>query len=332
MEYNQNKLSNNTMNISSNSSLSSINIVCNGIGMIRFELTDSIAASAILSITTSILLSIVSIIGNGLAIYVIVFRLGFTSPAYRGIFIISGISIFYSSVTQILLTVTRFHDLINYHNCPLKSISGALAYTCQCSLYSTITALAIDRYIAVVHHQYYNVKKVQYIYITLSIFTVIVWMPVITIAYLKILPPTIFKVIVSSYLLVHFVIIVFTYIKVMLQLAEHNKNRVQHLEASMQEAEIEIQRRKEERRQNSVLFIIGFHTFCMLAKVGCFAVRVGFANNYELEYYCQRLTQFLLILNTASYPILYAWRIDALREEMVKIVKGKLCFSSAAGS
>ena len=115
----------------------------------------------------------------------------------------------------------------------------------------------------------------------------------------------------------------------MLQLAEQNKNRVQHLEASIQEADAEKQRRKEERRQNSVLFIIGFHTFCMLAKAGCFAARVGFADNYELEYHCQRSTQFLLILNTAMYPILYAWRIDALRNEMLRIVEGRLCFSSA---
>ena len=109
----------------------------------------------------------------------------------------------------------------------------------------------------------------------------------------------------------------------MLQLAEQNKNRVQHLEASIQEADAEKQRRKEERRQNSVLFIIGFHTFACLQKLG------GFADNYELEYHCQRSTQFLLILNTAMYPILYAWRIDALRNEMLRIVEGRLCFSSA---
>ena len=51
------------------------------------------------------------------------------------------------------------------------------------------------------------------------------------------------------------------YREVILQLAEHSNARVQHLEATMQEAEAEKQRRTEERRQNSILFIIGFHTF-----------------------------------------------------------------------
>ena len=129
---------------------------------------------------------------------------------------------------------------------------------------------------------------------------------------------------------INFAIISFTYIKVILRLAKQNKNRVQQLGASMQEEELERQRRKEQRRQNSVLFIIGTHGFCMLAKAACFAVSVGLPANYEVEYHCQRLNQFLHIFETALFPILYSWRIDTLRKEMVKTVKGKFCFSSAA--
>ena len=318
-------------NTSINSSSSSINLVCNGIGVIEFELTDSIAASAIFSIITNMVLSIVSVIGNGLTVYVIAFRPGFTSFAFRGIIMISVISIFHSCVTQVLFTVTRFHDLIDYHDCKLKLVADALAYTTQCGLYTTITALAIDRYIAVVHHQYYSTMKVHYIYVTLSIITVIIWMPLITLSFLKILTLTVFRALVSSYLLLHFVVIAFTYVRVMLQLAIHHKHRVQHLGASMREEEIEKQRRMEERRQNSVLFIIGVHALCLLAKAGCFAVRAGLPTNHELEYHCQRSTQFFLIFNAALYPILYAWRIDVLRTEMVRILKGKLCCVSSGG-
>ena len=317
------------MNISSNSSTSSINHVCNGIGMIEFELTDSIAASAIVSIITNIVLAIVSIIGNGLSVYVIAFRQGFTSFAFRGLFMISVFSIFFSCVTQVLFTVTRFHDLINYHDCQLKLATAVTGFICQCGLYTTTAALAIDRYIAVVHPNYYNAMKVYYIYITQTIITAIVWVPIIITSIVGVLPSTIFKVIVAAYLCINLAVIAFTYIKVLLQLIEHNKNRVQNLEASMKEAEAEKQRRTEQRRKNSVLFIIGFHTFCMLAKAGCFAVRAGFPNKHELEYYCQRSNQFLIILNAAMNPILYAWRIDTLRKEMAKIMKGMLCFSSA---
>ena len=298
--------------------------------MIGFELTDSIAASAMFSIITNILFSIVSIIGNALTIYVIAIRPGFSSFAFRGIFMISVISIFYCSVTQVLLTVTRFHDLIDYHDCQLKVVAIALVSICQCGLYTTVAALSIDRYIAVVHHQHYNVKTVQYIYATQVIITVVVWMPLIIFSFLKILPLRIFRILASTYMLINFSIISFTYVKVMLRLAKQNKNRVQQLGASIQEEELERQRRKEQRRQNSVLFIIGTHGFCMLAKAACFAVRVGLPAKYELEYLCQTSNHFLHVFETALFPILYSWGIDTLRQEMLKIVKGKLCFSSAA--
>ena len=320
------------MNISSytNSSPSSITLACDGSIMDRYKTTDSMAASALVYIIINTALSIVSIMGNGLAIYSIAFRLGFTSFAFKGIFTISVFSFLYSSVTQVLFTIAKFPHLVNYYHCKLRLVSTAISFVCQCGLYTTITALAIDRYIAVVHHQYYNVIKVHYIYIILSIITVVVWMPIITISILKILPPTTFKMLVSSYLIIHLVLIAFTYVKVVLQLAKQSKNRVKNLGASVQAKQLEEQRRKEQRRQNSALFIIGTHGFSMIAKAVCFAVRVGLPANYELEYYCLRSTQFLLLLNAALYPILYAWRIDTLRKEMVKVVKGILCCSSAA--
>ena len=298
--------------------------------MIEFELTDSIAASAIFSIITNIALSIVSILGNGLTMYVIAFRPGFTSFAFRGIFVVSVISVFYCSVTQVLLTITRFHDLINYHVCQLKLVASALANTCQCGLYTTVAALSIDRYIAVVHPRYYKVTIVHYIYATQIIILLAIWMPLIIVSFLKILSLRIFKILASAYLVVHFVILAFTYVNVMLQLAKHNKNRVKHLGASLQEEELEKQRRTERRRQNSVLFIINIHGFFMLAKAACFTVRAGLPANYELEYHCQRSLQFLLIFETALYPILYSWRINTLRKGIMKIAKRKLCFSSAA--
>ena len=332
IEYNHSNLFNNTVNISSNinSNLYSITILCNGMFTNPYKPRDSMIASAILSMVTNIVFSIVSITGNGLTIYVIAFRLGFTSFAFRGIFMISVFSILYSSVAQVFFTLARFHDLVNYYHCQLRIVGSVMGYICQCGLYTTISALAIDRYIAVVHHKYYNARKVYYIYVTLSIITVIVWMPLIAMSFLKILSLRIFKILASAYLVVHFVTIAFTYVNVMLKLAKHSKNRVEQLGASMQEEELEKKRRMEARRQNSVLFIIGTHGFSMLAKAVCFAVRVGLPANYELEYHCQRSTQFLLILNAALHPILYAWRIDTLRKEMMKIVKGKMCFSSAA--
>ena len=332
MGYNHSNVLNNATNASSNvsPSPSSINMVCNAVGIIAFELTDSIAASAMFSIITNILFSIVSIIGNALTIYVIAFRPGFSSFAFKGIFMISVISFFYCSVTQVLLTVIKFHVLINYHDCQLKVVTGVLVSICQCGLYTTVAALSIDRYIAVVHHQYYNVKTVHYIYATQIIITVVVWMPLIIVSFLKILPLRIYQMLASTYMLINLAIISFTYINVMIRLAKQNKNRVQQLGASMQEEELERQRRKEQRRQNSVLFIIGTHGLSMLAKAACFAIRVGLPAIYELEYHCQTSNQFLLIFEIALYPILYSWRIDTLRKEMVKTVKGKLCFSSAA--
>ena len=241
---------------------------------------------------------------------------------------ISVFATFHSIVTQVLINIIRFHDLFNFYNCHINIAASAFGFACQCGLYTTITALAIDRYIAVVNHQYYSVMKVHYIYVTLSIITVIIWVPLLTISFLNIMPPKLFKILVSSYLFMHFIIISFAYVNVMLQLAKHSKNRVKKLGASMQEEELEKQRRMEERRQNSVLFIIGTHGATMVVKAVFFAIRVGFPANYELDYYCRRSSQFLIILNAALYPILYAWRIDTLRKEMAKIVKGKLCFSS----
>ena len=64
---------------------------------------------------------------------------------------------------------------------------------------------------------------------------------------------------------------------------------------------------------------------------GCDAMLEGDKHNPKDRYRTTGTTQFSVILDAALYPYVYAWRIDTLRKEMLKILKVKtLYFSSVA--
>ena len=295
-------------------------VVCHGLNTVNFKLTDAIAATAVFAIVTNTIMSLVSVIGNGLVVYVIAVSKELRSN-FNGMLQISFLSLLYSSIPQALLTAIRYHDLINYHNCPLKLCATLLAYLIQIVLYTSISAVAIDRCIAIVLPRLYESIKVYYIYIGVFAGTTTIFLPIIILGYTRSISVRIFNWLVSSLLLLCMLIITLCYTKIHIVLAKHQRVRALDMNGGLSEGERAIQLHIERRRNQTILMIIGFHFVCMLSKSLCIVARNVSENDFLVVYKCHRFTGFLFSLNGAGYPFLYAWRISVLQNELIRVLK-----------
>eukprot|EP00794_Sanderia_malayensis_P010084 gene10084-11114_t len=298
-------------------------LVCHGLSFVEFNNTQSVKYTAITTIALAIPMSLIATIGNSLILYTIFTTQRLRTAANLLLATLSTTDLFVGLVALPLYVAVRINDYYDQHVCQLK-----YAYTFAISLGSGISMLdvalvSIDRLLATSYVSRYRnwhlhgkyMKAVGAIVVTWTTFTVLLSTATIT-------NKTFNKGVIAGSVLC-ITVIIFSYVRIFVKVRQYQTVFVQAVSDSSSDV-INEARKEEIRRAKTILLLILCLLLCYSPKTICiFAVPINEAD-FESVYYCGRISEILLMLNSVLNPFLYCYRIGDVRTETVR--NGKLLF------
>ncbi|XP_065056043.1 uncharacterized protein LOC135684414 [Rhopilema esculentum] len=307
------------MNGTSNMSSPGPQTVCHGLTTIAFKLTASVRFTAISSVVLNIILIFLSVIGNGIVVYTIIFTKALQKVSFVLVGYVSFLWLLNSLSTTVLLTVVRIQDLLQVHNCSLKLAASFSAYFLRGLCYIGVIASFVDKYISVKLPRKREKLPLAIIYsIAVGILN-IVWFSFILKLFTKQGDLPYLTSFIGGTTGIWFLLLFFFYIETFIRL-----RKLKRVGASIVAALGDRQREKTEeedrRRVKNLLMLVSIHTIPLLGKICCTIARAKTDDGLLVAYHCHRWTGLLFAANAAINPIFCILRVKAIKAEVLKMI------------
>ena len=223
-------------------------------------------------------------------------------------------------VTGTLARMSGAHDVL----C-LALISGTVSGSILCTVsLLTMTAISVDRYLAVsLHLRYQEVVTVARV-IRL---VVLVWLISAVSAISWLWPLNVFYIIAAVFISVSDVLVLFTYVKIY-RVVRHHEAQI-HAQVQFQEQQVDEHSRNVASCKKSAITMFVVHcvfVLCYLPYV-CTLLMLSIGDHYLSEQLALEVSLTFVFINSCINPVVYCWRVSEIRKAMRESVRKLFCRS-----
>ena len=267
----------------------------------------------IINCVLNVPLMIISIIGNSLVLTAILKTPSLHSPSIMFLGSLAVSDLLVGLVPQpiyIAYELTRFSFLYQ----PMTT----MAVIAACVSLSTMTAISVDRFLALHYHMRYpdvmTVHRAMYTIVGL-------WLLNFLVSLLVFLKVAAYYLAIATSIPIYLIISSFSYIKIYKILCRHQLQIVaqQRAMGSLNNENNTLQSAKSAK--NTFLYYIAM-ILCYTPLFIAMTILFFFPNHWTVDW---NLTDTATFMNSSMNPFLYCWRLRELRRAIVKISRKMLC-------
>ena len=223
-------------------------------------------------------------------------------------------------VTATLARMSGAHDVLCL---ALISTAASSSILCSVSLL-TMTAISVDRYLAVsLHLRYQEVVTVARV----VRFVVLVWLISAVSAISWLWSPNVFFIIVAVTIAVSNVLVLFTYVKIYRVVRRHEAQI--HAQVQFQEQQMDEHSRNVASCKKSAITMFVVHcvfVLCYLPYV-CTVLILSIGDFSLTQRSAIEVCTTVVFINSCINPVVYCWRVSEIRKAMREIVRKHFCRS-----
>ena len=221
-------------------------------------------------------------------------------------------------VTATLARMSGAHDVLCV---TLISTTASSSILCGVSLL-TMTAISVDRYLAVcLHLRYQEVVTVARV-IRL---VVLVWLSSAVSAIAWLWPLNVFYIIAAVTIAVSNVLVLFTYVKIYRVVRRHEAQI--HAQVQFQEQQMDEHSRNVASCKKSAITMFVVHCFfilCYLPYV-CTVIALIITEHVASKQSALEMSLIIMFMNSCINPVVYCWRVSEIRKAMRETVRKCFC-------
>ena len=199
----------------------------------------------------------------------------------------------------------------------LISTTVSSSILCTVSLL-TMTAISVDRYLAVsLHLRYQEVVTVA----RAVRLVVLVWLISAVLAISWLWPPNVFFVTAAVTITVSNVLVLFTYVKIYRVVRRHEAQI--HTQVQFQEQQMDEHSRNVASCKKSAITMFVVHcvfVLCYLPYV-CTVLILSIGDRSLSEHFALEMSLTIVFMNSCVNPVVYCWRVSEIRKAMREIVR-----------
>ena len=269
----------------------------------------------IITCVLNIPLMFISIIGNTLVLAAILRTPWLRSPSTTLLCSLAVSDLLLGLVVQPTYTAGfRLKNISLYKASATMALIG-----CGVSL-TTMTAIAVDRFLALHYHMRYpnlmTTSRAMYLSVTL-------WIVGISLSFLTVFKEGAFSVTVAVGTVICILTCSVCYIRIY-YIVRHHQLQIQVQQQAVASIDTEnypnIQQSKKSAKNTFIYFIVMI--LCYLPLLISMSILAVSPDQWTIEW---TLTETLALMNSSINPFLYCWRLRELREAVVKTAKRMLC-------
>ena len=269
----------------------------------------------IITCVLNIPLMFISIIGNTLVLAAILRTPWLRSPSTTLLCSLAVSDLLLGLVVQPTYTAGfRLKNISLYKASATMALIG-----CGVSL-TTMTAIAVDRFLALHYHMRYpnlmTTSRAMYLSVTL-------WIVGISLSFLSVFKEGAFSVTVAVGTVICILTCSVCYIRIY-YIVRHHQLQIQVQQQAVASIDTEnypnIQQSKKSAKNTFIYFIVMI--LCYLPLLISMSILAVSPDQWTIEW---TLTETLALMNSSINPFLYCWRLRELREAVVKTAKRMLC-------
>ena len=220
-------------------------------------------------------------------------------------------------------TLARMSGAHNVLCLALISTAASSSILCTVSLL-TMTAISVDRYLAVsLHLRYQEVVTVARV----VRFVVLVWLISAVSAISWLWSPNVFFIIVAVTIAVSNVLVLFTYVKIYRVVRRHEAQI--HAQVQFQEQQMDEHSRNVASCKKSAITMFVVHcvfVLCYLPYV-CTVLILSIGDFSLSQRFALEVCTTVVFINSCVNPVLYCWRVSEIRKAMRETVRKLFCRS-----
>ena len=206
----------------------------------------------------------------------------------------------------------------------LISYSASGCILCTVS-FLTMTAISVDRYLAVSLHLRYQevvtvarvIRLVVLVWLISAVSLVISWL----------WPPNVFFAMEAVTIAVSNVLVLFTYVKIYRVVRRHEAQI--HAQVQFQDQQVDEHSRNVASCKKSAITMFVVHCFFILCYLPfiCTALILSIGDHYLSEQFALEVSLTFVFINSSINPVVYCWRVSEIREAMRETVRKLFCRS-----
>ena len=221
-------------------------------------------------------------------------------------------------VTATLARMSGAHDVLCL---ALISTAASSSILCSVSLL-TMTAISVDRYLAVsLHLRYQEVVTVARV----ILLVVLVWLSsTVLLAISWLWPPNVFFIIAAFTIAVSDVLVLFTYVKIYCIVRRHEAQI--HAQVQFQEQQVDEHSRNVASCKKSAITMFVVHcvfVLCYLPYV-CTVLILSIGDFSLTQRSAIEVCTTVVFINSCINPVVYCWRVSEIRKAMRETVRKRL--------